>query len=74
MYDQVSRGQYPDYVASPAALAYAIRQGRIPGENVFRRLDHGETKEQFLARADNLVDEVMRYLIADPDFRSRVFI
>lgn len=63
MYDQVQRGTWPDHVASPPALAYAIKSYRIPPERARSiRFDHDETLERFLRRADQLVERVLSQL------------
>lgn len=63
MYDQVQAGVWPDHVASPPALAYAIKSCRIPPERAKNiRFDNDETLEQFLQRADRLVERVLSQL------------
>jgi len=67
MYRHVCTSTEPDQVDSPDALAFAIRFGHIsPSEISTIRFDHGETLEQFCARAEGLVDFVLKQLRDGP--------
>lgn len=63
MYDRVLRGEYPDHVGSPEALAYVLKSGAVTVDQATEiRFDHGETLAQFEARADRLIDDILRQL------------
>lgn len=63
MYDRVVRGQDPDHVESPEALAYVLKSGAVTPDQARQiRFDHGETRGQFEARADDLIDGILRQL------------
>ncbi len=67
MYQQVLRGEYPDHVTSPQALAYVLRIGVLsPGVASGIRFDHGETLEQFKARSEGLIEKIMKQLTDGP--------
>jgi hypothetical protein len=69
MHEEYLRGVYPDHVRSPEAYAYAIREGWVQPAGVKHiRFDHGETLEQFMARADGLLDRVTTQLVDGVSF------
>ncbi|MFZ1655089.1 MAG: hypothetical protein WBO92_05070 [Candidatus Moraniibacteriota bacterium] len=74
MYAQVVKGEYPDHVSSPKALAYALRHDETTQRLVKGRggiaLDHDETLESFEARADGLLEKVVEQLFAGPPAES----
>lgn len=67
-YQQVKKANLrPGHVTSPEALASAL--ARPPLNRLARRVkfDHDETLEQFLRRADGLVEQVVKKLTALPN-------
>ncbi len=54
---------YPDHSLSPLALGYAIKHRALTDEEVASiRFDHGETAEGYAAKAESLLEKVMRQL------------
>ena len=69
MFQQVMRGHLPDHVTSPSALAYGMVVGELDSravETVRKRLDHGETLDEFKGRAENLLPRCIEQLKAGP--------
>ncbi len=70
MYAEVVKGQYPDHVSSPKALAYALRHDettrRLVKEKGRIALDRDETLESFEAQADGLLEKIVQQLMDGP--------
>jgi len=62
---------YPDdCLQSPSALGYAIWKGVVtPEEATLIKFDHGETVDDYIAMAENLIDKVMDQLKAGPSLQ-----
>lgn len=64
---------YPDHLASPEALGYAILHGAISAEEAGKIcFDHGETADEYCKMAEGLHESVMQQLADGPQPLARL--